>query len=90
MGVCERIFRTRLEQQGRLDSRRQSINNAIAQGLRGAIETVLDDATIHDRDLVFLRFHSPQYDNSFSRGSRVSRWGQEPDTVTSMLRASPH
>ena len=66
VGVCERIFRTRLEQQGRLDSWRQNINHALAQGLRGAIETLLDDATIHDWDHVFLRFHSPRYDNSFS------------------------
>ena len=85
MGVRGRIFRTRLEQQGRLDSRRQNINHALAQGLRGAIETLLDDATIHDRDRVFLRFHSPRYDNSFSRGLRVSRWRQEPDTVTAFL-----
>ena len=55
MGVRERIFRTRLEQQGRLDSLRQNINHALAQGLRGAIETLLDDATIHDRDHVFFR-----------------------------------
>ena len=85
MGVRERIFRTRLEQQGRLDSRRQNMNHALAQGLRGAIETLLDDATIHDRDRVFLPFHSPGYDNSFSRGLRVSRWRQEPDTVTAFL-----
>ena len=52
MGVCE-------QQQGCLDSQRQNINNAVAQGLRGAIETLLDDATIHDRDRVFLRFHLP-------------------------------
>ena len=30
MGVCE-------QQQGRLDSQRQNINNAVSQGLRGAI-----------------------------------------------------
>ena len=85
MGVRERIFRTRLEQQGRLDSWRQNINHVLAQGLRGAIESLLDDATIHDRDRVFLHFHSPRYDNSFSRGLRVSRWRQEPDTVTAFL-----
>ena len=85
MGVREHIFRTWLEQQGRLDSRRQNISFALAQGLHGAIETLLDDATIHDRDCVFLRFHSPRYDNSFSRGLRVSRWHQEPDTVTAFL-----
>ena len=85
MGVRERIFRTRLEQQGRLDSRRQNINHALVQGLRGAIETLLDDATIHDRDRVYPPFHSPGYDNSFSRGLRVSRWRQEPDTVTAFL-----
>ena len=85
MGVRERIFRTRLEQQGRLDSRRQNINHALAQGLRGAIETLLDDAAIHNRDRVFLRFHSPRYDNSFSRGLHFSRWRQEPDTVTAFV-----
>ena len=46
---------------------------------------MLDDATIHDRDRVFLRFHSPRYDNSFSRGLHVSRWRQEPDPLTSFL-----
>ena len=85
MGVCEGIFRTRLEQQGRLNSQRQNINNALAQVLRGAIEFLLNDVTIHDRDSVFLRFHSPRYDNSFSRGLRVSRWRQKPDTVTAFL-----
>ena len=86
MGVRERIFRTRLEQQGRLDSRRQNINHALTQGLWGAIETLLDNATIHDRDRDRDRvFHSPRYDNSFSRGLRVSRWRQEPDTVTAFL-----
>ena len=64
MGMREHIFRTWLEKQGRLDSRRQTINRALAQGLRGAKETLFDDATIHDRDRVFLRFHSPRYDNS--------------------------
>ena len=46
-GVCERIFRTRLEQ-GRLDSWRQNKNHALAQGLHGATQTLLDNATIHD------------------------------------------
>ena len=45
----------------------------------------VQDGTIHDRDRVFLRFHSPRYDNSFSRGLRVSRWRQEQDTVTAFL-----
>ena len=57
----------------------------LAQGLQGAIETLLDDATIHDRDRVFLRFHSPCYDNSFSQGLRVRWWRQEPDMVTAFL-----
>ena len=52
MGVRERIFRTRLEQQGR-----QNINNALARVLRGAVETLLDDATIHDR-VSFLEDYS--------------------------------
>ena len=76
MGVRERIFRTRLEQQGRLDSRHQNINHVLAQGLCGAIETLVNDATIHDRDRMFLHFHSPRYDNSFPRlgGVRNQTW----------------
>ena len=85
MGVRERIFRTQLEKQGRLDSRRQNINRALAQGQCGAIDTLFDDATIHNRDCMFHRFHSPRYDNCFSRGLRVSRWLQEPDTGMAFL-----
>ena len=49
------------------------------------IETLLNDEFIHDRDRVFLLFHSPCHENAFSRGLRVQRWHQKPDTVMVFL-----
>ena len=76
LDVRERIFRT---------TRGQNINRALAQGLRGAIETLLDDAIIHARNRVFLRFHSPRHNTSFSRELRISRWRGDSDTVIAFL-----
>ena len=73
MGVRERVFQAHLQQVGADWRRRQQRGRTLAQALLGAVERLLDDSAIHDSDRVFLWFHSPCYDNSFSRGLRVQR-----------------
>ena len=85
MGVHERVYRARLQQHGTLNVHRQNISRALAQGMQGAIEQLLDDPDIADRDRIFVRFHTSGHDTSFARGMRAGRWRQEPQTMSSLL-----
>ena len=84
MGVRERIFRTRLEQQGR-----QNINSALARGLRGAVETLLDDATIHDRDRVSLFWRITRQSVASGTGHGDFIFGRSPPKTQFRGRLRP-
>ena len=65
MGVHERVFETRVQQIGPM-LRGQNLTHALTHGLRRALERLLDNPDIEDRDRIFFSLSSDRLDNNFT------------------------
>lgn len=65
LGVQERVFQPRVWQVGSLGPG-QNVVETLAQGLRAAMECLLDDEDIEDRDHVFFTLESNRLVNSYN------------------------
>ena len=64
MGVHERVFETRVQQNGPI-LQGQNLMHALTHGLRRALERLLDNPNIDNRDRIFFRLSSNRLDNNF-------------------------
>ena len=86
MGVQERVFRTRVRQVGSLRPG-QNVPQTLAQGLRAAMERLLDDEDIEDRDRVFFTLGSDRLVNNYNGwGLRAGEWRRNAFRVETMLQ----
>ena len=80
MGVRERVFRTRVRQEGRFIER-QSLSRALVQGLRSGLEQLLNQENIADRDRVYFTISSNRLAHAYQGWgltARVWRQGGRP------------
>ena len=85
LGVHERIFRTRVRQEGQFIER-QSLSRALVQGLRTALEQLLDHENMADWDRVYFTISSNRLHNAYSGcGLRAREWRNQTDRVDAVL-----
>ena len=85
MGVRERVYRTYVRQVGAFNTR-QNLQQALVQGLQSAMEELLQQNNIPDRDRVYFHLVSSRLQPAYEGwGLTAGEWRQNQDRVAGIL-----